>query len=697
MTQTVLYEVEDGIAILSVNNPPANTLTATVRAGLVERLDQASDDPEVKAIILRGHQRTFPSEIDIKQIGHAEAGPELSEVCDRIEAATKPVIAVIHGAALSGGFELALAAHYRVANRGAWFGLPDVTLGLVPGAGGTQRAPRLLGADLALNLMVPGKAMSANAPEAARFLDEVFKGDLWTGAKHFVQNLIARGTGPRPTQEIRTGFQDVAAYQAAIASHRKAISTAPEEAPQEILRCVEAAILLPFEQGLAFERSAFEQCVASDQSAALRHVYFSERRAAKFQELRTGRVRDLRKIGIVGGGERGCSLAEGCLEAGFEVVLAEKDDAALEKATARINTHFSQAEDVGQISSRARQSQSGRLSGTLEFQDLSECDLVFEAVPDDLARKLAVFGRLDGVVKEGAILVTTTANPDLARIADETGAPADVLGMHFYTSVKDSRLVEIVAGPETSADAVATGVILAKRLRKTPIKAGLVDGFVGQRLMAAYRFAADLMLEQGATPYIVDEAMKSYGMALGPYRQLDYEGLDVSWARRQRLAVAGGPAGDHVAVGDVLCNAGRLGRKVGKGYYRYDSPTQHGDNDPDVIDLIRGERDRKGIRARRVLAKEIQRCCLAALVNEGARLLREGVAVSPSDIDMVMIQGCGFPRWRGGPMMAADQAGLLDLQNDLRDYAQQDAWFWTPEPVLEDLIKNGRRFSDLND
>lgn len=696
MTQSVLYDVEDGIAILSINNPPVNALGAEVRTGLADGLKQALADPLVKAILVRGQGRNFSAGADISEFGQPPADPWFPDLFNRFEASVKPVVAALHGTALGGGFELALAAHYRVANRGARFGLPEVTLGILPGAGGTQRTPRLVGADVALDLMLSGKPMSVSAPEAAIFFDEIIEGDLREGAKRFAMALIASNAGVRPTQNETAGFRDAATYQAAIAARRARVARDPEMAPREILRCVEAAELLPFEQGLAFERAAFDQCVESDQSTALRHVFFAERRAAKFDGVGLNEARDIRVVGIVGGGTRGCGIVEQCLGAGFEVVLVEQDNSALESAIRRIENQLELAESDGRLSSGARQNQTMRLSGTTDFVDLAKVDLVFEAVPDDLTTKLKVFSQLDGVVKEGTILVTTSANPDLDRIADETGEPENVLGLHYYASVKDAKLVEIVIGAQTSNDAVATAVTLAKRMRKIPVRAELSDGFIAQRLMAAYRFAADSMLFHGATPLIVDEAMTAYGMALGPYEQLDQEGLERSSIRRQRLSDAGISIGQGGVIADVLCQAGRLGRDVGMGFYRYDTPGQKGENDSAVIALIRGERDRRGIQARRVRSDEIQRRCLAALVNEGARLLHEGVATRPSDIDMVMIHGCGFPRWRGGPMMAADLAGLLNIQGDLKEYALEDANFWTPDPVFQQLSKNGQGFSDLN-
>lgn len=667
MAQAVTYEVEDGIAVLSIDNPPVNALAAQVRIGLAAGLEQALADRDVHAIVIRGEGRTFSAGADISEFGKPTVEPSLPELCNMIEASPKPTVAALHGTALGGGFEVALSAHYRVADRGAKFGLPEVTLGILPGAGGTQRAPRLGGVDLALELMLSGKPMAASAPQAAVFFDAIIDDDLRQAAVRFARDLVDNGAPVRPTRDANAGFIDAVSYQRAIAARRGEVSQSPEMAPREILRCVEAAELLPFEQGLVFERAAFEQCLISDQSKALRHVFFGERRAAKFQELDDATLaapRDMRKIGVVGSGRLASAVATACLAADLNVVVVEQGDLGHE--------------------------------GANDFATLSDVDMVVDATADDLQTKLSVFAKLSDVVKEGTILATTTSLIDVNKIAESTNVPGDVLGLHFILPAESNRMVEVVVGTKTLADVVATGVVFVKNLNKIPVRVQACDGFIATQMLTAYRTAADFMLEEGATPYIIDEAMQAYGMVVGPYEMLDAEGLEISWARRKRLAASRDQNDRYVAIGDILCEANRLGRQAKEGYYSYRDGSLKPQHDPKVIALIRAERERKGITPRGFRAAEIQLRCVAAMANEGARLLRRGVAARPSDIDVVMIHCCGFPRWRGGPMMAADLMGLLDMRRYLEDFARENAGFWTPDPVFRQLVKNGQNFSDLN-
>lgn len=697
MTQSVNYSVEQGVAVLGIDNPPVNALSASVRRGLAEGLERALSNRDVSAIVIIGEGRTFPAGADISEFGKPPEDPWLPELCNRLENATKPVIAALHGTALGGGFEIALSAHYRVAHKSARFGLPEVTLGILPGAGGTQRTPRLAGADLSLDLMLSGKPMRADAPGASVFFDEIIDGDLRQGALKFAEELIASAGEPRRTRDISTGFRDALAYQQSISARRKEVRDAPEIAPREILRCVEAAELLPFEQGLAFERAAFDTCVQSDQSKALRHVFFAERKAAKFPEMAEGQPKEVSRIGIVGGGAIGRGLALAGLAAGFEVVLTERNVARLEKALNQIDSFLDRAMSRGRLSSAMRDRQRTRLQGASDLVALSQADFVIEAGPEDLQGKLTIFAQLDGVVKEGAVLATHTSFLDVGRIAGETGSPADVLGLCFHSPVMSNRLVEVVSGAETGADAVATAVSLIKKLGKVPVRSGGSDGLIGGRLMAACWAAADRMLEGGATPYLIDAAMEDYGMNRGPYKALDAFGLDRFVARKARLAQGDELSGRNVSIADRLCDSGRRGRKSGKGYYKYDTGAMGPVQDPAVIPLIRAERERKGLAARRFEANEIQRRCVAAMVNEAAAMLREGVAGRASDIDTAMVLGFGFPRWRGGPMMAADLKGLLKVRRDLEEFARDEPQFWQPEPVFDELIKNGLGFSSVGD
>ncbi len=696
MGEAVGYEVKEGIGVLAIRNPPVNAVGPSVRKGLAEGLHRALADADVEAIVILGDGRTFPAGSDIREFGKVPADPWLPGLCNEIEAAPKIVVAAIHGTALGGGFELALAAHYRIATQSARIGFPEVTLGILPGAGGTQRAPRLAGAADALDLMLSGRPIPVTKAEAAPYIDKIVSGDLRQEALRYARGLVQAGKGPRPTRHVRTGFADPIAYQKAVALRREVVADRPEMAPGEIVKCVEAAELLSFDMGLTVERAAFEDCVQSDQAASLRHVFFAERRAAKFPEVRDQRATPVAQVGIVGGGTAGRGLALACLEAELDVVLIERNGPALRESLGKINGYLDRQVAQGRLKGQLRDDRMMRLHGKTDFVALAEADLVIEAVADDLREKEQVFYQLDGVVQDGAVLVSTTMRHDLSKLSAQTGDPEWVLGLDIGTPAHLQHVGEIMVPEGAAPVAVATLVALLRRIGKIPVRAGGGRTHIGRAMFGACRHAAELMVEDGSTPYLVDEAMRAYGMALGPFERLDREGLREDWALRRAVADGDGYQGRSVAILDRLCEAGRFGKTVGKGYYLYDKASSRGRSDPEVIALIRAERERKGIRARGFSTEEIQRRCLAAMVNEGARLLRLGMASCPSDIDVVMVHGYGFPRWRGGPMKAADLAGPWAIQRDIERFAEQDGVFWSPEPVFDRLFKDGTGFDALN-
>jgi 3-hydroxyacyl-CoA dehydrogenase len=696
MGEAVGYEVKEGIAFLAIRNPPVNAVGPSVRRGLAEGLRRAVAEADVEAIVILGDGRTFPAGSDIREFGKVPADPWLPGLCNEIEAAPKIVVAAIHGTALGGGFELALAAHYRIATQDARIGFPEVTLGILPGAGGTQRAPRLAGAADALDLMLSGRPIAVTRAEAAPYIDKIVTGDLGQAALDYARGLVQAGRGPRPTRHIRKGLADPVAYQRAVALRREVVASRPEQAPVEIVKCVEAAELLPFDIGLTMERAAFDECVQSDQAASLRHMFFAERRAAKFPELAEQRARPVAQVGIVGGGRAGRGLVLACLEAELDVVLIERNGAALRESLGRINGFLDRQVAQGRLGGQLRDDRLRRLHGKTDFVALSEADLVIEAVADDLREKERVFYQLDGVVRNEAVLVSTTQRHDLRRLAAQTEDPEWVLGLDIATPAHLQTVAEIMVPEGAAPVGVPTLVGLLRRIGKIPVRASGSRTHIGRAVFGACLHAAELMVEDGSTPYLVDEAMRAYGMALGPFEQLDRAGLREDWALRRAMADGEGPQGRSIAILDRLCEAGRFGKSAGKGYYLYDKASPDGRSDPEVIALIRAERERKGIRARGFAAEEIQRRCLAAMVNEGARLLRLGMASCPSDIDVVMVHGYGFPRWRGGPMKAADLAGPWSIQRDIERFAEQDGVFWSPEPVFDRLFKDGQGFDALN-
>ncbi len=696
MSDKVHYRVEGRVALLAIDNPPVNALSHAVRAALDEGLSRALADETVEAIVVMAAGRTFPAGADISEFGQPPREPRLPDLLARIEAMPKPVVAAIHGSALGGGLELALACHYRLAAEEARLGLPEVTLGLVPGAGGTQRLPRLAGARFALDLMLKGKAATADEAAEAGLVDGVVEGDLESAAIAFAQSLKEEELGPRPTAEVATGFADPAAYLAAVAEAREAQRDNVLEAPRRIVDCVEAALLMPFETGLVYERAAFDDLVASSQSAALRHVFFAERLAARFPGLEGVAHRELGALGVVGGGTMGAGITVALLGGDFSVTLLERDEGALETAVARVVDILDGAVRRGRMTAAARDRRLERLRGALDYGALSGCDLVIEAVYEDLPAKQAVFAALDAVMAPGAILATNTSYLDIDLLAAGTSRAGDVIGLHFFSPAHVMRLLEIVVGQETAPTTVATALALAKHLGKVPVRAEVSDGFIANRMLLAYRKAADEMLEDGASVAEVDAAMRAFGFPLGPYQVADLAGLDISWARRKRLAPTRDPHARYVAIGDLLCEAGRFGQKNGRGYYAYQKGSTVAVEDPEVARIVDLERKRKGIAPRRFSPEEIARRCLIAMVNEGARLVEEGVAQRPSDIDVAMVHGFAFPRWRGGPMKWADLAGLLLIRQDLIDLAPEDPALWAPAGLLTDLVRNGRSFDSLN-
>jgi len=696
MAELVRSATGEGVAELVIDSPPINAIGAALRKALFEAVEAADADPAVRVIVLRAAGRTWPAGADIREFGKPLDRPILPELNNRIAACGKPVIAALHGTVLGGGLELALAATCRVAARGTRLGFPEVGLGVLPGAGGTQRAPRLIGAEAALAMMLSGKPVNAAEAERIGLIDAAVEGEAAEAALALAADYLVRGDEALPGRAPDAGFADSAAYFAAVAAARKEAEASPLPAPVRIVECVEAAMLLPAEAGMAFERAAFEDLVASPEAAGLRHAFFAERLAPRFPEAGLT-PRPVDRVGIVGGGLMGSGIAQVMLSAGLAVTLVERDGDQLARALGRIASAQERAVARGRMTEAERSAEWARIDGATEIAALGDCDLAIEAVFEDAAVKRQVMADIAGVLRPGAILATNTSYLDVDALAEATGRPADVLGLHFFSPAPVMRLVEIVVGRATAPEAVATGLALAKRAGKVPVRAGVCDGFIGNRILTAYRSAADFLLEDGATPYQVDRAMRGYGFALGPYQVLDLAGLEISWARRKRLAAGRDPAQRYVAIGDRLCEAGWIGQKSGRGYYLYPDGSRQGAEDPEVLALIAAEREAKGIVAQPVGDDEIRDRCLAAMANEGARLLAKGIAQRPSDIDAAMLFGFGFPRHRGGPMHAADILGPVLMRRRLMDYAAlNDAWFWQPAPLWDELIRTGTRFADLN-
>jgi 3-hydroxyacyl-CoA dehydrogenase len=692
MIGTVRKTRNGAVMVLSIDAPPVNALGVAVRSGLAEGLAAALSDPSIGAIVICAVGPSFSAGADIREFGRPapQGVPGLPELCNRIEACGKTVIAAVQGVALGGGLELALAAHVRLARPRARFGLPEVALGLLPGAGGTQRMPRLTGAGPALRLMLTGKPVSAQEALEMGLVDAVVE-DLEQTAVALGEDLAARRKAPLRTRDRKDGLQDVARYQADVATAR---ASAPGglPAPGRIVDCVEAAMLLPFDQGLVLERAAFEDLAASPESVGLRRAFLAERRAAVFPEA-GARAHPVPHVGLVGLGETGAAIALLLLQAGLRVTAVVQGSAALEAGLSRVTRLLEDAVAAGHPSDGARAPDPARLLPASDLLALARCDLVIEALPEDEALKKAVLADLGRILRPGAVIATTVSWLDPAGLASASGRAADVVGLHLCPPVQQTRLAELGVTAHTGAEAVATLAALLRRIGKLPVRVGAAAGLVGNRVMAALQTAADLLLEDGAGPSQVDAALQDCGFVPGPYRALDLAGLERAWAHRRRESQAGRPVpgGD---LADMLVAAGRFGQETGRGFYLHDARGVR--DDPVVLGLLDGLRFAKGIVPRRIGSDEIRLRCLSALANESAKVLGQGLAQRPSDIDAILVAGYGFPRWQGGPMAWAADRGLLVLRADLRRFAPQAPEFWAVAPLIDDLIRDGRHLDDLD-
>jgi 3-hydroxyacyl-CoA dehydrogenase len=694
----VTRELRGKVLLVTIDHAPVNALSADVRRGLLAAVEAADADPAVEAVLIVGAGRNFIAGADIREFGKPPVPPSLPDVCNRIETCTKTVVAAIHGAALGGGLEVALAAHYRLAVDGAKLGLPEVQLGLLPGAGGTQRTPRLIGAQAALELTLSGRHAGAKEALALGLIDRLgSSGDILAEGLAYVHELLAAHAPVRRTRDA-AALSDRAASLAAVATARA--DTAKKSrglfSPLKIVDAVEAAIEQPFEDGLRLERKLFLECIDSPQRAGLIHAFFAEREVLKAPETRDAKPRALNRIGVVGGGTMGAGIAVAVLDAGLPVTMIERDDASLARGRAHIDKVYDGLIAKGRMSAEKKADVMARWHGSTSYDALADADLVIEAVFEDQAVKKAVFAELDRVCKAGAVLATNTSYLDIDAIAASISRPADVIGLHFFSPANIMKLLEVVVPKQVSADVVATAFELAKKLRKTPVRAGVCDGFIGNRVLAVYRSAADAMMEDGASPYQIDAAVRAFGFPMGPFQVVDLAGGDIGWAARKRRAPTRNPAARYVQIADRLCERGWFGQKTGRGFYLYPEGSRSGTPDPEVEAIIDAERERAGITPRTFTDEEIIRRYMAAMINEGANVVHEGIALRPLDVDVTFLYGYGFPRYRGGPMKYADTVGLATVLADIREFAREDPLFWQASPLLVELVERGADFASLN-
>ena len=694
MTTPLNYRTEGSVAVLEMANPPVNGLGYDLRRGIVDGIDRAEADPAITAIVLTGSDSAFSGGADVREFGSAKSGmaPNLLDVIAAVEGSAKPVVAAISGNCLGGGLELAMGCHYRVADAKASLGLPEVKLGLIPGASGTQRLPRLIGVEAALNMIVGGAPVAAAKFKGTPLLDEVVEGGVVAAAVALAQRVAGQ-----PIPRVRDRKVKEADAEAFIAVARNNVAAVSRHFPAP-LKCVEAvanATKMPWDQGMKAEREIFLGLMQTPESRALRHVFAAERAASKIPDAPADvALRPINKVGVIGAGTMGGGIAMALLNAGIPVVQLEMKQEALDRGLATMTKNYEGTVKKGKLKPEAMAQRLGLLTQTLRYEDLADVDLVIEAVFEDMGVKEAVFKQLDAVCKPGAILASNTSYLNVDRIAEFTKRPQDVLGLHFFSPANVMRLLEIVRAAKTAPDVLATSMALAKKIKKIAVVSGVCDGFIGNRMLAKYGMAAAGLIDAGASPQQVDGALQAFGMAMGPYRVGDLAGLDIGWAtRKRRAAESGQPMKPSVA--DKLCEAGRFGQKTGAGWYRYEAGKRDPIADPFTDELITAHRAAMGITPRKISDEEVVQRCMFALVNEGARILEEGIAARASDIDIVYLNGYGFPLHRGGPMLYADIVGLPNVVRALKRFAAEPGAdpFWQPAPLLVKLAEAGKGFN----
>ncbi|AOK52988.1 3-hydroxyacyl-CoA dehydrogenase [Burkholderia stagnalis] len=689
------YSTRDGVAVITLNNPPVNGLGLSTRLGLMEGLDRAAQDPAVTAIVLTGAGRAFSGGADITEFNTPKAlqEPSLHTVIRAVEASAKPVVAAIHSVAMGGGLELALGAHYRIAAPGAQIALPEVKLGLLPGAGGTQRLPRAVGLEVALNMIVSGAPVPSEQLAKSGLFDEMAEGDLLDAAVAFARKAGAQ-PGPHPRVRDRKIVHENAAgfIQFARNSARAAAPNFP--APHKCIDAIEAGVLNGFDKGSVAEREGFVALMMTPESRALRHAFFGERAASKIPDVPADTpVREIRKVAVIGAGTMGGGIAMNFVNAGLPVTLLETKQDALERGLATIRKNYDAQVKKGKLTQEKLDARMALIAPTLSYDDLKDADLIIEAVFEELGVKEQVFGRLDEVAKPGAILASNTSTLDVNRIAAFTKRPQDVVGMHFFSPANVMKLLEVVRGEATAKDVLATVMAIAKKIRKTAVVSGVCDGFIGNRMIEQYIRQALFMLEEGALPAQVDRAIEKFGFAMGPFRMSDLAGNDIGWAIRKRRYVEN-PGLHYSKIADRLCEQGRFGQKTGAGWYDYVPGDRKAKPSALVDEMVVAYSQERGVERRKIGDDEIVERLVFALVNEGAKILEEKIASKASDIDMVYLTGYGFPLWRGGPMLYADTVGLYNVERAIRRYAagaNGDAWQLAPS--IAELAQAGRGFN----
>ncbi|MEQ9529648.1 MAG: 3-hydroxyacyl-CoA dehydrogenase NAD-binding domain-containing protein [Parvibaculaceae bacterium] len=681
-------EIDGEIAVVTLNSPPVNALSAPVREGITNGVKAAIDNDAVKAIVLICEGKTFIAGADITEFGKAPKGPSLFDALQMIEFGTKPVVAAIHGTALGGGLEVALTCHYRVAVPSAKCGLPEVKLGLLPGAGGTQRLPRIVGPEKALDMVTSGSHVGAKQCLEMGLVDELAEeGKLREGAVAFAKKVVAE---KRPLKKVRDLNDKVEAARGKpeiFENFRKANARKFRGflAPEYNIQCIEAAVNLPFEEGIKVEQKLFRELVTGTQSAAQRHVFFAERQVWKLPDVPADTpIIPVKKVGIIGAGTMGGGIAMNFLNTGFPVTIVETKQDALDRGIATIRRNYENSAKKGRFSMEEVEKRMGLLTGSLDMNDLADCDLVIEAVFENMDIKKDVFGKLDKIVKQGAILATNTSALNIDEIATAVKRPEAVIGLHFFSPANVMRLLEVVRADKTSNDVIATSMQIAKKIGKIAALVGVCPGFVGNRILAQRQREAQKLIMEGAMPWDVDRVLYDFGLPMGPFAMSDLAGLDIGWSKEKSKGET---------LRDRLCEMDRRGQKTGAGYYDYDE-NRNAKPSPVVEKMILDYAAEKGINRRTISDDEILERCIYPMINEGAKILEEGKAIRSSDIDIVWINGYGFPVYRGGPMFYGDTVGADKVLAKMKEFQAKMGDDFKPAALLEKIVAEGKKFGD---
>jgi len=700
---TAQYSTQDDVAIITMNNPPVNGLSYETRLGIVNALEKANADSKIKAIVLTGAGKAFSGGADIREFSSAKSmqEPTLPSLIATVEKSPKPVVAAVHSVVMGGGLELALGCHYRIAAPGCKVALPEVKLGILPGAGGTARLPRALGVETALNMIVSGEAMNSEA--LAKLPGQKLFDQLSASGESLLAEAVALAKKASAGGSVLPLLRDLpcqhpqgeAFFQAAREMVKSKAKNLP--APVKCVEAVENAARLGFDEALAKEREIFVGLMQTPESKALRHVFFAERAASKIPDVGPEiQPRQVKKVAVIGAGTMGGGISMNFLNVGIPVTIVETGQEALERGLATIRRNYEAQVKKGKLKQEVYEQRMALLKPTLSYDDVKDADMIIEAVFEEMSVKEMVFKKLDELAKPGAILASNTSTLDVDKIADITKRPQDVVGMHFFSPANVMKLLEVVRGAKTAKNVLATTMEIAKKIKKTAVVAGVCDGFIGNRMIHAYSRQAGIMLDEGATPRQVDKAIEKFGFAMGPFRMGDLAGLDISWAIRKRQA-AEHPEVKYVkSPADKLCEMGRFGQKTGAGWYDYEAGKRDAIPSAMVEQLIVDHRKEHGITPREISDEEIVQRLVYALVNEGARILEDGIASKASDIDVIYLTGYGFPFWRGGPMKYADLVGLKNVAESMKRFARNprdDAKFWQPAPLIEKLIAEGKTFN----